>query len=66
MKKFTYTITETDVTTVNVADIKKNAVLALIKPSLKGPVNKPIVFNSITEGMKYFKNYNNGKEKDKL
>jgi len=36
---------------------KKNIPLGLVIKSEKGPMNEPIIFNSITEGMEYFKTH---------
>lgn len=35
---------------------KKNISLLIVKQPKKGPVNKPIIFDNITEGIKYIKN----------
>lgn len=36
---------------------KKNIPLGLVVKSKKGPMNEPIIFNSIKEGMEYFRTH---------
>ena len=36
---------------------KKNIPLGMIIKSEKGPMNEPIIFNSIKEGMEYFRTH---------
>lgn len=36
---------------------KKNITLGLVVKSEKGPMNEPIIFNSIKEGMEYFRTH---------
>ena len=54
MKTKTYKVI--DISSVDITNVKN---LALIIPTFKGPASKPIVFNSISEGLEYIKNYNN-------
>jgi len=35
----------------------KNHITLLINPCKRGPISSPIVFNSISKGMEYIKNY---------
>ena len=54
MKTKTYKVI--DISSVDITNVKN---LALIIPTFKGPTSKPIVFSSISDGLEYFKKYNN-------